>query len=139
VTTERPGKIGKAYPVNDARENNGPTAQASIVGDRYGWIALIIGVIALVLAVIVIVAMWGLAADLNEARRAIETASVNMTQSAVAAATSADRADRAERRANIAEAYAKQVYVELNRLGYPVQTPIEEHSVAPVEAFKHDP
>jgi hypothetical protein len=45
-------------------------------------------------------------------------------------------ADIAERRANISELYAKQVFVELNRLGYPVKTPAEEHSVAPVEAPK---
>ena len=48
------------------------------------------------------------------------------------------RADIAERRANIAEVYAKQVYVELNRLGYPVQTPAEEHSVAPVEVYQQE-
>jgi hypothetical protein len=50
--------------------------------------------------------------------------------------SAAKSADIAERRANISELYAKQVFVELNRLGYPVKTPAEEHSVAPVEAHQ---
>lgn len=48
----------------------------------------------------------------------------------------AKSADIAERRANISELYAKQVYVELNRLGYPVRSPAEEHG--PTEPVASD-
>ena len=110
------------------------------LGDRYGWIvALVFAILAIVLAVLLWSEVRGARNDVENIRGLIENSAAAASQSASAAAVAADRTDRAERRANIAEAYAKQVYVELNRLGYPVQTPIEEHSVAPVEAFKNDP
>lgn len=141
--TEKPGRIGKQYPAtegNHASSNHAPTAQAhASAGDRVGLIALILGIIAVILAVALYLSVRTVASDVENIRGLIENSAASASQSASAAAVAADRTDRAERRANIAEAYAKQVYVELNRLGYPVQTPIEEHSVAPVEAYKHDP
>ena len=89
--------------------------------------------VALVLVMGVALFVSGLA--MSTANRAL-SAVAEVSQAGVNAAVAADRADRAERRANISEAYAKQVYVELNRLGYPVHSPIEEHSQAPAEATK---
>lgn len=86
----------------------------------------VVALVALVFACLAVGLAWYLNA------RSVETISRLSGESAAAAA----RADIAERRANIAEVYAKQVYVELNRLGYPVQTPAEEHSVAPVEVYQ---
>ena len=138
--TEKPGRVGRSYPAGQSAANNGgPTAQASVTNDRVGLIALILGIIAVILAVALYLSVRTVASDVENIRGLIENSAASASQSASAAAVAADRTDRAERRANIAEAYAKQVYVELNRLGYPVQTPIEEHSVAPVEAYKHDP
>lgn len=136
--TDKPGRIGKQYPVdgNQASNNSAPTAQANAsAGDRVGLIALILAIVAVVLLVALIFVVRGMVSDVQQALDSSANASRAEAQSLLAA----DRADRAERRANIAEAQAKQVYVELNRLGYPVQTPLEEHSVAPVEAFKRDP
>lgn len=45
-------------------------------------------------------------------------------------------ADDADRAAQLSRLFSEQVYVELNRLGYPVQTPVEEHTQAPAEAFE---
>lgn len=121
---------GDAVPTN--RDGN---QQINYFGERYGWvIALLIGVIALVAAIAVWVAVEGIARDVDNVRGLIENSADRASSSAEDAAVAADRADRAERRANIAEAQAKQVFVELNRLGYPVKTTIEDHSVAPVEA-----
>jgi hypothetical protein len=41
------------------------------------------------------------------------------------------KAETATARANTAEIYAYQVYTELNRLGYPVRTPAEDHVPQP--------
>lgn len=126
---------GDAVPSN--RDGN---QQINYFGERYGWVvALLIGIIALVAAGMLLIKLSSVQSEMNTVRGLIENSAASASQSAADAAVAADRTDRAERRANIAEAYAKQVYVELNRLGYPVQTPIEEHSVAPVEAFKHEP
>lgn len=137
--TSAPGKVGKSYPVGEGQNsthNSGPTAQANVTGDRFGWIvALLFAVLALVLAIAMYVTVRSMSNDLENVRGLIENSAAAASSSASAAAVSADRSDRAERRANIAEAQAKQVFVELNRLGYPVQTTIEPHSVAPAEAF----
>lgn len=45
----------------------------------------------------------------------------------------AAKAETATARANTAEIYAKQIYTELNRLGYPVKTPAEDHVPQPPE------
>lgn len=47
------------------------------------------------------------------------------------AARAAAKAETATARANTAEIYAYQVYTELNRLGYPVRTPAEDHAPQP--------
>jgi hypothetical protein len=47
------------------------------------------------------------------------------------AARAAAKAETATARANVAEIYAYQVYTELNRLGYPVRTPAEDHAPQP--------
>lgn len=53
-------------------------------------------------------------------------------EASVNAARAAERADQAERAAAISEINAKQIYVELNRLGYPVLTPAEPHPMEPI-------
>ena len=133
--TEKPGRVGKQYPAQQSSANNSaPTAQASAsAGDRVGLIALILGIIAVVLATILILSIWGIARDVENVRGLIENSAAAASQAASEAAVANSRADIAERRANISELYSKQVFVELNRLGYPVKTPAEEHSVAPVE------
>jgi hypothetical protein len=47
------------------------------------------------------------------------------------AARAAAKAETATARANTAEIYSYQVYTELNRLGYPVRTPAEDHVPQP--------
>jgi hypothetical protein len=47
------------------------------------------------------------------------------------AARAAAKAETATARANVSEIYAKQVYTELNRLGFAVRTPAEEHAPQP--------
>lgn len=126
----RPGDVA---PTN--RNGN----QINFSSDKYGWIALLVAILALIAAIAVLLRVASIGDSMEQIRGLIENSAASASQAASNAAVAADRTDRAERRANIAEAYAKQVFVELNRLGYPVQTPIEEHSVAPVEAFKHDP
>lgn len=127
----RDPRPGDAVPTN--RDGN----QLNIFGDRYGWIiALVVGIIALVAAVLLLSDIRSMRGDMENIRGLIENSAANASQSAASAAVAADRADRAERRANISEAQAKQVFVELNRLGYPVKTTIEDHSVAPAEAAR---
>lgn len=120
--------------------NRDGNQQINYFGERYGWVvALVFGILALVAAIWLLSDVRSIGRDVENIRGLIENSAASASRSAADAAVAADRTDRAERRANVAEAYAKQVYVELNRLGYPVQTPIEEHSVAPVEAYKRDP
>lgn len=111
--------------------------QLNIVGDRYGWI---VAVFIALLAIVIGVLLWGdvrsMRGDLENIRNLIDNSAASATAAAANAAVASTRADIAERRANISELYAKQVFVELNRLGYPVKTPAEEHSVAPVEEPK---
>lgn len=54
-----------------------------------------------------------------------------ITRIAADAARAAAKAETATARANTAEIYAYQVYTELNRLGYPVRTPAEDHAPQP--------
>lgn len=49
------------------------------------------------------------------------------------AARAAAKAETATARANVAEIYAKQLFTEMNRLGYPIRTPAEEHDPQPPE------
>lgn len=49
------------------------------------------------------------------------------------------KAETATARANTAEIYAYQVYTELNRLGYPVRTPAEDHVPQPTTKQPEEP
>lgn len=55
------------------------------------------------------------------------------------AARAAAKAETATARANTAEIYAYQVYTELNRLGYPVRTPAEDHAPQPPNTHPEAP
>jgi hypothetical protein len=63
----------------------------------------------------------------------------HVADSAANAARAAAKAETATARANVAEIYAKQIYTELNRLGYPVKTPAEDHEPQPPEPVRNDP
>lgn len=144
--SENNARVGKATPVadpvgNHARNSSAPVSQSSanVYGDRVGLIALIVGIIALIVALFVAFTLRSIWNDVQQARSAIESAVGQVTQSAVNAAVAAERADKAERAAALSREYATQVYPELNRLGYPVHTPIEHHAPIPSEAYKdHD-
>jgi hypothetical protein len=41
------------------------------------------------------------------------------------------KAETATARANVSEIYSKQLFTEMNRLGYPIRTPAEEHAPQP--------
>ena len=41
------------------------------------------------------------------------------------------KAESATARANVSELYAKQLFTEMNRLGYPIRTPAEDHDPQP--------
>lgn len=47
------------------------------------------------------------------------------------AARAAAKAETATARANVSEIYAKQLFTEMNRLGYPIRTPAEDHAPQP--------
>ncbi len=132
--TDLPGKVGKSYPAINGNQSNGnaPSAQVSINGERFGWIiALIIGLIAIVAVAFLFAVIRSIGADMENVRGLIENSAAAASQSASDAARSAERAMQAERHSAISEIYTKQVYVELNRLGYPVRTPAEEHEPNP--------
>jgi hypothetical protein len=132
------GRIGKSYPVVEVKDNKGNTAQASIVGDRFGWIvALVIALAALILSVMVMATIWGLRNDVENIRGLVENSAASASQAAVQSAVAAERADKAERSAALSREYAVQVYPQLNRLGYPVLTPGEEgHPQAQPEDYE---
>lgn len=60
-------------------------------------------------------------------------------EAASSAARAQAKAETATARANVSELYAKQVYTELNRLGYPVKTPAEEHAPQPSDNVSEVP
>ncbi len=105
--------------------NHGTAQQVTIRDSAPKWVLILTIVFSTLALALAVLGLWMAASALQDARDA-----------ATAAAAAAVRSEIAERRANISELYAKQVFVELNRLGYPVKTPAEEHSVAPVEASK---
>lgn len=57
--------------------------------------------------------------------------SSKVAEFAFVAGEAKSKAETATARANVSEIYAKQVYTELNRLGYPVKTPAEDHAPQP--------
>jgi hypothetical protein len=106
--------------------------QLNIVGDRYGWI---VAVLIALMAIVIGVLLWGdvrsMRGDLENIRNLIENSADAASASARDAALAAERASMSERHSAISEVYTKQVYVELNRLGYPVRSPAEEHEPDP--------
>jgi len=133
----RPGKVGKSYPAVNASDNRAPTAQASIVGDKFGLFALVVAIVALVCAAVLLVSVWQIGASVESALGAIQNSAASSSQAAVDAALAAERADKAERSAALSREYAVQVYPQLNRLGYPVLTPGEEgHPAALPEDYE---
>ena len=87
--------VGKSWPANGnlSNRNTAPTAQASIIGDRFGWIvALLIGIAALVLA---IVAMY----VVRDARDAVRIANEALQQSSRAL----ERSNLTERESRLAQ------------------------------------
>ena len=130
--TEKPGRVGRSYPAGQSAANNSaPTAQASVTNDRVGLIALILGILAVVMAVALLLTVLDVSRDVETVRGLIENSAANASQSAVAAAVAAERADKAERSAALSREYAIQVYPQLNRLGLPIKTPGEEHEQNP--------
>lgn len=68
--SETNSRIGKSVPVdgNGARNNHAPVSQSSatVYGDRVGWIlALVVGVLALALALFVAFTLWRVSQDLQ--------------------------------------------------------------------------
>lgn len=57
----------------------------------------------------------------------------DITRMAADAARAVAKAETATARANVSELYAKQLFTEMNRLGYPIRTPAEEHAPQPPE------
>lgn len=121
--------------------NSSPVAQsiASVADKTPNWFFLLISVVALIFALL----MWADARSMrNEVQNirlllerqinSADQAAAQAARSAVEAAVANERADKAERHAAISEINAKQIYVELNRLGYPVLTPAEPHPMEPI-------
>lgn len=117
--------------------NTAPVAKASAIASiadkTPNWVFLLISIIALVLAMLA----WNDASrtrdavrDLSNAMQAANTAMVEMAGNAARAAA---KAETATARANVSELYAKQLFTEMNRLGYPIRTPAEEHVPQPPE------
>ena len=49
------------------------------------------------------------------------------------------KAETATARANVSEIYSKQLFTEMNRLGYPIRTPAEEHAPQPSGNVSEEP
>jgi len=49
------------------------------------------------------------------------------------------KAETATARANVSEIYSKQLFTEMNRLGYPIRTPAEEHAPQPTGNVSEEP
>lgn len=126
--------------MQDSKNNHGPTAQASVSGDKYGWVALLIAILALVAAVAAYIRLNSIGDDLQNIRGLIENSAASASQAAVESAVAAERADKAERSAALSREYAIQVYPQLNRLGLAIKTPGEEHEQNPqwaLDAYEH--
>lgn len=115
--------------------NRGTAQQVKIVDGTPKWVLIMSLVMTIVALIMAFVGWWIASQALRDAREAIQGAQT----ARIDAQRSADRADIAERRANISEVYAKQVYTELNRLGYPVLTPLEMHPPQPSDNVAKEP
>lgn len=110
----KPGKVGRSIPsserfteTNDRSVKNAPRG-AQVILNSFGDKSLIIFMMFVVgVALIVSILAWG------DASRA------------------AAKAETATARANVSELYAKQLFTEMNRLGYPIRTPAEQHDPQP--------
>lgn len=110
-------------PLDYVRAERGSSAASAFVSDNLGKS----GVAVLWLGILGFgFGLLGLAFGLIAMR---DTAVIHSI--AADAARAAAKAETATARANTAEIYAYQVYTELNRLGYPVRTPAEDHVPQP--------
>ncbi len=100
----------------DSPENNNAPNGAQIVFGNSPWV----GILALVLGSLGF--LMGVVALLNSSK---------VADFAFVAGEAKSKAESATARANTAEIYSYQVYTELNRLGYPVKTPAEDHAPQP--------
>lgn len=61
----------------------------------------------------------------------------------VSATSEASRAlaksETATSRAQVSEIYSKQLFTEMNRIGYPIRTPAEEHAPQPDSGLSQEP
>lgn len=138
MSEPRAGRVGKSYPaVQHSNHNSAPTAQAhASAGDRVGLIALILGILALLVAIYLALSVSGFRDELQNIRGLIENSAQAAAQSAVEAALASERADKAERSAAINREYAVQVVGQLNRMGFPVMSPGEkDHPLALPEDY----
>lgn len=138
--TQKLGRLGRPYPAptdgNQAHQNAAPTAQANVSNDKYGWVALLVAVAALIAALAVLFKLDNLVDELRRMEGVVLEAASNASSSAVNAAVANERADKAERSAAIQREYAVQVFPQLNRMGYPVLSPGEpDHPVAQPEDY----
>ena len=136
MTDELPKDYADDSP-DGINNNSAPVARAHaivrIADKTPNWVFLLISIIALLLAALA----WNDASRTRDAVRdltsTMQTASAAMLDMAGNAARAAAKAETATARANTAEIYAYQVYIELNRLGYPIKSPAEHHAPQPPE------
>lgn len=115
--------------------NSAPVAKSNAIvnlADKTpNWVFLLISIIALLLAALA----WNDASRtrdaVNELAGQVQAANIAMLDMAGNAARAAAKAETATARANVSELYAKQLFTEMNRLGYPIRTPAEEHVPQP--------
>ena len=106
--SETNSRIGKSVPVdgNGARNNHAPVSQSSatVYGDRVGWIlALVIGVLALALALFVVYSLWMVSQDLQQIRSDLSDAQARAGDIKARADTAYELAQKAEREGRLAE------------------------------------
>ncbi len=129
---QRPGKIGKAVPTDNYNEsrlddrsiNNAQGGQQMVFKGVDSWlaiVAMIFGALGFLMGAIA----------LSNSNKVADFAFV--------AGEAKSKAETATARANVSEIYAKQVYTELNRLGYPVRTPAEDHAPQPSDNVAERP
>lgn len=105
-------------PMNQDSPSNQPFGAQIIQGDgRTAVIAIWLAVVAVLFGGIGFTV--GLFAYSN---------TTEISRIAADASRAAAKAETATARANVSELYAKQLFTEMNRLGYPIRTPAEEHA-----------
>lgn len=106
--SETNSRIGKAIPVegNGARNNHAPVSQSSatVYGERAGWIlALVIGVLALAVALFVAFTLWRVSQDLQQIRGELRQADARAGDIKGRADLAYELAQKAEREGRLAE------------------------------------